>query len=176
MNLFIIYLNKIKKTLLKNSKNININLKNDLNNIIVESPPDKFDFDFSSNVAMVLAKKNNLNPRNFSEQIKDLLKNEIKDFADIAVAGPGFLNFKLSTKTWIKIIQNIYKTKKRFGSNRDNKRINIEDSLMDLMYKVPDQKDLYKVVINKDVIAKKTDPILIYSNKVNSQKLMTNNS
>ena len=52
----------------------------------------------------------------------------------------------------------------------------IEDSLMDLMYKVPDQKDLYKVVINKDVISKKTDPILIYSNKENSQKLMTNNS
>ncbi len=52
----------------------------------------------------------------------------------------------------------------------------IEDSLMDLMYKVPDQKDLYKVVINQDVIAKKTDPILIYSNKENSQKLMTNNS
>ncbi len=52
----------------------------------------------------------------------------------------------------------------------------IEDSLMDLMYKAPDQKDLYKVVINKDVIAKKSDPILIYSNKENSQKLMTNNS
>ena len=52
----------------------------------------------------------------------------------------------------------------------------IEDSLMDLMYKVPDQKDLYKVVINKDVIAKKSDPILIYSNKENSQKLMSNNS
>ena len=52
----------------------------------------------------------------------------------------------------------------------------IEDSLMDLMYKVPDQKDLYKVVINKDVIAKKSEPILIYSNKGNSQKLMSNNS
>ncbi len=52
----------------------------------------------------------------------------------------------------------------------------IEDSLMDLMYKVPDQKDLYKVVINKDVIAKKSEPILIYSNKENSQKLMSNNS
>ena len=44
------------------------------------------------------------------------------------------------------------------------------------MYKVPDQKDLYKVVINKDVITKKSDPILIYSNKENSQKLMSNNS
>ncbi|MDC3056389.1 ATP-dependent Clp protease ATP-binding subunit ClpX [Pelagibacteraceae bacterium] len=52
----------------------------------------------------------------------------------------------------------------------------IEDSLMNLMYIVPDQKDLYKVVINKDVIAKKSDPILIYSNKENNQKLMSNNS
>ena len=52
----------------------------------------------------------------------------------------------------------------------------IEDSLMDLMYKVPDQKDLYKVVINKEVISKKSEPILIYSNKENSQKLISNNS
>ena len=52
----------------------------------------------------------------------------------------------------------------------------IEDSLIDLMYRVPDQKDLYKVVINKDVISKKSDPILIYSNKENNQKLMSNNS
>ena len=52
----------------------------------------------------------------------------------------------------------------------------IEDSLMDLMYKVPDQKDLYKVVINKEVISKKSDPILIYSNKENNQKLISNNS
>ena len=37
-------------------------------------------------------------------------------------------------------------------------------------------KDLYKVVINKDVISKKSDPILIYSNKESSQKLMSNNT
>jgi len=52
----------------------------------------------------------------------------------------------------------------------------IEDALMDLMYKAPDQKNLYKVLINKDVITKKSDPILIYSNKENNQKLMSNNS
>ena len=52
----------------------------------------------------------------------------------------------------------------------------IEDSLMDLMYILPDQKDLYKVVINKEVILKKTEPILIYSSKENSQKLTSNNS
>ena len=52
----------------------------------------------------------------------------------------------------------------------------IEDALMDLMYKVPDQKDLYKVVINKEVISEKSEPILIYSSKDNNQKLMSNNS
>ena len=52
----------------------------------------------------------------------------------------------------------------------------IEDSLMDLMYKIPDLKNLYKVVMNKDVIVKKSEPILIYSNKENNQKLMSNNS
>ena len=52
----------------------------------------------------------------------------------------------------------------------------IEDALMDIMYKVPDQKNLYKVVINKDVIKRNSDPILIYSNKESNQKLMSNNS
>ena len=52
----------------------------------------------------------------------------------------------------------------------------IEDALMDLMYKSPDQKDLYKVVINKDVISSKSEPILIYSNKEDKQKLLSNNS
>ena len=47
---------------------------------------------------------------------------------------------------------------------------------MDLMYNVPDQKNLFKVVINKEVIAKKSEPILIYSNKENNQKLISNNS
>ncbi len=52
----------------------------------------------------------------------------------------------------------------------------IEDTLMDLMYKVPDHKDLYKTVINKDVILKKSEPILIFSNKENNQKILANNS
>jgi len=52
----------------------------------------------------------------------------------------------------------------------------IEDTLMDLMYKLPDHKDLYKTVINKDVILKKSDAILIFSNKENNQKILANNS
>jgi ATP-dependent protease Clp, ATPase subunit len=52
----------------------------------------------------------------------------------------------------------------------------IEDSRMDLMYRVPEQKNLYKAVINKEVISKKSEPILIYSSKEKNQKLRSNNS
>ena len=52
----------------------------------------------------------------------------------------------------------------------------IENTLMELMYSSPDQKDLDKIIINKDVILNKSEPILIYSNKNNTQKILANNS
>ena len=52
----------------------------------------------------------------------------------------------------------------------------IENTLIDLMYTSPDIKDLDKIVINRDVVTKKTKPILIFSNKSNSQKILANNS
>ena len=44
------------------------------------------------------------------------------------------------------------------------------------MYSAPDIKDLYKIVINKDVVSNKSEPILIFSNKQNNQKILANNS
>ncbi len=52
----------------------------------------------------------------------------------------------------------------------------IEDTLMELMYKSPDIKDLDKIVINKDVLTKKSEPILIFTNKQNNQKILANNT
>ncbi len=52
----------------------------------------------------------------------------------------------------------------------------IEDTLIELMYSAPDDKDLDKIVINKDVVSKKSDPILIYSNKTTNNKILANNS
>ena len=52
----------------------------------------------------------------------------------------------------------------------------IENTLMELMYSSPDNKNLETIIINKDVITKKSDPILIFSNKNNSDKILANNS
>ena len=52
----------------------------------------------------------------------------------------------------------------------------IENTLIDLMYSSPDIKELDKIIINKDVVLKKTEPILIFSNKQSNHKILANNS
>ena len=46
----------------------------------------------------------------------------------------------------------------------------LENLLKDLMFEMPDLKDLKKVVINNDVVLKKTPPLLMFSNRDSSQK------
>ena len=126
MNLYKIYLSEIKKILLKNKKVINLNFIKDIDNIIVESPPEKFDYDFSSNAAMIIAKNAKINPRIIAEKIKEIIIKNSNNFSQIEIAGPGFLNFNLKKEAWIKIIDHILKSKKNYGSEKMNKKINIE--------------------------------------------------
>ena len=126
MNLFINYLTEIKKKVLKHKDLSAFVSEKILNNVIIEKPPENFDFDLSSNVALVLAKANKKPPREIAEKIKYVLSNEIDDFSTIEVAGPGFLNIKLSKQSWIKNINNIFKNKKKFGSNKKRKKYNVE--------------------------------------------------
>ena len=126
MNLFDLYANKIKKKIIKNKSIFNLKNQNEIKNIVVETPPDKFNFDLSSNAAMILAKNVNKNPRVIAEKLKEILLKEIKDFSLIEIAGPGFLNFKISNNTWQKTINSILKSNKNYGSNKQKQSFNIE--------------------------------------------------
>ena len=126
MNLFDLYTNKIKEKIIKNKSIFNLKNQNEIKNIIVETPPDKFNFDLSSNAAMILAKNVNKNPRVIAEKLKAILLKEIKDFSSIEIAGPGFLNFKISNNTWQKTINSILKSNKNYGSNKQKQSFNIE--------------------------------------------------
>ncbi len=126
MNLFYKYINEIKKKVSKNKEITSfISLKN-LDNAIIEKPPENFDFDLSTNIALVLGKDNNKNPRDIAIKFKEILSKEINDFNNIEIAGPGFLNIKLSKEAWAKYINNIFKNKKKFGSNSRKEKYNIE--------------------------------------------------
>ena len=52
----------------------------------------------------------------------------------------------------------------------------LETLLMDLMFKTPDYKDLDKILVNKDVVSRSAEPIMIYNNKNTNQKILVNKS
>ena len=52
----------------------------------------------------------------------------------------------------------------------------MENLLVDLMFVSPDQKELKKIVINSEVVKKMSQPILLFANKDNNQKLAVNKS
>ena len=126
MNIFENYLSKISKIIIDNKKNLKLSVLENLDNINLEVPPDHLDYDLSSNASLVLAKTNNLNPVNLAKEIKNLLLSKISDFEEVDIAGPGFLNIKLSKDGYVVNINNILKNKEKYGSKQSNKTYNIE--------------------------------------------------
>lgn len=62
--------------------------------------PDEQFGDYSTNVAMQLAKQLQKNPREIAEQLASKIKSELKDkVSEVAIAGPGFLNIRLSDES-----------------------------------------------------------------------------
>tara|TARA_B100000963_G_scaffold361479_1_gene397124 strand:- start:2290 stop:4014 length:1725 start_codon:yes stop_codon:yes gene_type:complete len=126
MNIFENYFTEIKKVVLDNKSVLGISEIDNISSFSVEVPPEHFDFDLSTNVSLILAKLNKLNPNKLANTLKDLLLNNISDFKEIEVAGPGFINIKLSEEGYISNINKIFKTGNKYGSKKSNETYNIE--------------------------------------------------
>ena len=126
MNVLENYLEKTKKIILKKAKELNISENYNFESVNIEVPPANFDFDLSCNIAMVLGKQIKENPKNLAEKIKKILLKECKDFDSVQVAGPGFINMRLNNSALQNIIIGIYKDKNSYGSNKKNKKYNVE--------------------------------------------------
>ena len=126
MNIFENYLSKINEIILDNKNTLKISILDNLDKANLEVPPEHFNYDLSSNVSIVLGKSNKLNPINLANDIKDLLLKRINHFEKIDIAGPGFLNIKLSKEAIIKNINDIFENRHTYGSKKTNKTYNIE--------------------------------------------------
>ena len=122
MNIFAIYLDKIKKLIIKlNNENI-IQIPDSLNGINVEIPPAKFDCDISTNVAMVLSKANKKSPIDLANQLANLIKYDDDKIDNINVEKPGFINIKFKGFFWNEFLKEIIINGKKFGINSNEKK------------------------------------------------------
>lgn len=68
--------------------------------ITVEPPRDPSHGDLSTNAAMVLAKPAGLKPRDLAEALVTEL-SKLASVTSAEIAGPGFINLRLSSATWL---------------------------------------------------------------------------
>ena len=122
MNIFDKYLEIIYKLIKDESDKGKLILPHKLNSITVEIPPEKFDCDLSTNVAMVLGKINKKPPLILAEQIKKRL-SEVLDINEITIVKPGFINIKLKNDYWGLFTKDILSNSKDFGVNLKEKKI-----------------------------------------------------
>ena len=126
MNIFETFANRIKSLIFCNKKNLNLDNLNNFKGITVESPPTEFDFDISCNISLVLAKINKMNARELADNIAKLILKEVDDISKIEIAGPGFLNIKLSNEYLKNYVLEIINKNEIYGSSNQKEKFNIE--------------------------------------------------
>jgi arginyl-tRNA synthetase len=90
--------------------------------INLEHPEEFSHGDYSCNIAMILAKQVSQNPRELAEKIvTEILENKPKEVLKVEVAGPGFINFYLSSEFLVYQNKEILKAGKKFGSSKIGK-------------------------------------------------------
>jgi len=96
-------------------------------NVTVEPPRDPSHGDLATNAAMVLAKFAGTNPRSLADTVR-LKLGALPDVTAVEVAGPGFINLRLSDNAWRAELQTILVEGEGYGlsSVGNNERVNVE--------------------------------------------------
>lgn len=75
--------------------------------------------DFSTNIALVLAKESKENPVELAKKIKDkILSINNNQIESVKVAGPGFINFTLSSEFFAESLKEILANNENFGQTK----------------------------------------------------------
>jgi arginyl-tRNA synthetase len=99
----------------------------DFGRLTVEPPRDQSHGDVATNAAMVLAKPLGTNPRALADLISAALRND-PDVSEVSVAGPGFINIRLSTVYWQRILGSMIEAGTDYGRSAvgAGKKTNVE--------------------------------------------------
>ena len=114
----------IKKAVLSLDLGLDLNF----NDIQVEYTKDEKFGDYSTNIAMVLAKKLKRNPLEIAQKIQKKIQD--KSLEKVKVAKPGYINFYLSLSYLQDKINEINKLKEKFGDNFEGKGIKVNNEFI----------------------------------------------
>ncbi len=95
--------------------------------IIIEVPKDKEHGDFSTNIAMKLAKELHNSPLNIAKSlVSDLKTNQL--FNKVDIAGPGFINFFIKEESFTTFIKEIINENEEYGKSNfgKNEKVMVE--------------------------------------------------
>ena len=124
MNIFNLYLEKIKIFILNQSDKGKLVLPDSLDAINIELAPEKFNSDISTNVAMVLSKINKKSPMVLAGYLSEIIQKNNDFIEEVKIVKPGFINIKFEPIFWTNFTKEIIKNSKTFGVNENEKKKN----------------------------------------------------
>lgn len=95
--------------------------------ITLEPPRDASHGDLSTNAAMVLSGQAKQKPREIADKLAEKLRS-VEHVEAVEIAGPGFINIRLSPAAWRAVLPVILDSGNSYGNSRigEGKRINVE--------------------------------------------------
>ncbi len=85
----------------------------------IEVPADSSHGDLAANLAMVSARVFHRAPRQIAEAIQNALSLEGSLFSSCEIAGPGFMNFRLSDRWFSEVVKAVLSEKENYGKVSD---------------------------------------------------------
>ncbi len=93
--------------------------------VIVEKPRDEKMGDFATNVAMTMARSERKNPKVIAEIISRHIESGLNGLDSVEIAGPGFLNLKMSSNFFLGRLKDAVKQQNDFGESNVGQGIKI---------------------------------------------------
>ena len=99
----------------------------DYSKMTVEPPREIAHGDLATNAAMVLAKQAGINPRDLANHLLEKLR-VLDGVMHAEVAGPGFINLRLSLNCWRNVLQAVLRSGNAFGTSEMGSgiKVNVE--------------------------------------------------
>ncbi len=99
----------------------------DTSRVSIEAPRDPAHGDVTTNAAMVLARPAGMRPRDLAEKIAALLGDDT-GLEAVDIAGPGFINMRLSSAFWPRLLDAVMEQGEAYGRSDMGKgeKVNVE--------------------------------------------------